>query len=309
MPIRHIVLAALAAAGLYAQGLTFEVASIKPAAPINPHELMMGRLRVGMKVDAAQVNIAYLSVADMIRIAYEVKPYQIVGPESMKGQRWDVVAKLPEGASTDQVPQMLQALLKERFKLAVHRETKEHAVYALVVGKNGPKLKPSEDAPKAEAAPAEAAPGRGSMTATVGADAKGMLISSDKLGTVRVVAAPGVGLRLEASKATSAALADMLSRMVDRPVVDMTGLKGTYQIAVNLTLEDMRNMAAAAGFVMPNAAPGSRMEQRMEAAGLDPEAGGSIFQNVQQLGLKLEGRKEPMEMLVVDHVEKEPTEN
>src|SRR5260370_14808764 len=120
--------------------MAFEVASIKPAAPLNPRQLMMGQQRVGMKVDAARVDIANLSLADLVRIAYRVKPYQIAGPDWMKGDRFDILGKLPEGASPDQVPEMLQELLAQRFKLAVHRETKEHAVYALVVGKNGPKL-------------------------------------------------------------------------------------------------------------------------------------------------------------------------
>jgi len=317
---RYIVVAAMAAAGLGVQSLTagqdrgpnaaasakavsFEVASIKPAEPLNPGQIMAGRQRIGMKIDAARVDIANLTLEELMRIAYDVKPYQIVAPEWMKGQRWDVVAKLPEGASPAQAPQMLQALLADRFKLAVRRESKEHAVYALVVGKNGPKLQEAEDpAPHADAA---AGPGPGNFA--VGADAKGTFLSSDKLGTVRMAMVPGAGMRLEADRASMAALADMLSRIVDRPVVDMTGLKGTYKIAVELTIEDMRNMAAAAGVAAPNLAPGGAAEQKMEAAGI--AGSGSIFQNVQQLGLKLEARKAPVEMIVVEHAEKTPTEN
>src|SRR6266568_3431318 len=83
------------AAPLLAQTRAFEVASIKPAAPLNTRQVMMGQQRVGMKVDAARVDIANLSLADLVRIAYRVKPYQIAEPTWMKGARFDIVAKLP----------------------------------------------------------------------------------------------------------------------------------------------------------------------------------------------------------------------
>ena len=98
-----------------------------------------------------------MSLADLIRVAYRVKPYQLSGPDWMTAERFDVLAKMPEGATREQVPEMLKALLAEPFKLAVHRESKEHAVYALVVGKGGPKLKesaPDADAPAGGDAPA-----------------------------------------------------------------------------------------------------------------------------------------------------------
>src|ERR1051326_8017822 len=99
-----------------------------------------------MKVDAARVDIANLTLMDLMRIAYDVKPYQIVGPEWMRGgERWNVLAKLPDGALQEQVPAMLRALLEERFKLAVNKEPREHSIYALLVGKNGPKMKEADE--------------------------------------------------------------------------------------------------------------------------------------------------------------------
>jgi|SRR5579863_2140162 len=90
------------AAPLWAQTSTaparvtaFEVASIRSAAPLDMRQAIMGQQRVGMKVDAARVDIANLSLVDLIRIAYRVKPYQIAGPDWMKGARFDIVAKLP----------------------------------------------------------------------------------------------------------------------------------------------------------------------------------------------------------------------
>jgi uncharacterized protein (TIGR03435 family) len=112
---------------------------------------MHGNLRVGMTIDGAQVNIANLTWLDLIRIAYEVKPYQTVAPARVtRGERWNIQAKLPQGSTPAQIPAMLKALLAERFKLAVHGETKEHPVYALVVGRGGAKMKPSDPSVKAE---------------------------------------------------------------------------------------------------------------------------------------------------------------
>src|ERR1035441_9283141 len=143
------ILLVLAAGTALGQTPAFEVASVKPAAPLDRSQMLSGQMHVGMKVDAARVDIGSMSLAELIRVAYRVKAYQVSGPDWMASERFDVLAKLPEGASSGQVPEMLQALLAERFKLSVHRESKEHAVYALVVGKNGPKLK--ESAPDADA--------------------------------------------------------------------------------------------------------------------------------------------------------------
>jgi uncharacterized protein (TIGR03435 family) len=90
-------------------------------------------------------------------------------------------------------------------------------------------------------------------------------------------------------------LVNLLSRIVDRPVVDMTGLKGDYQIALDLPTSALWAMAGAAG-------GGDRMVEAIDS-------GPSIFESVQKLGLKLEGRKGPLETIVIDQLEKTPTEN
>src|ERR1017187_7864415 len=114
-----------------AAGPIFEVASIKPATMPTPAQLQAGKLHVGMNIDAARVDFGFLSLADLIPIAFRVKPYQVSGPNWMSAQRFDILAKMPEGATKEQVPDMLQALLVERFKLTFHRDNKEHSVYAL----------------------------------------------------------------------------------------------------------------------------------------------------------------------------------
>src|ERR1035437_1845032 len=130
-----IVATLLAAGALPGQTPAFEVASIKPSEPITPAMIASGKLHAGMKVDGKRVDIGNFGLMQLICKAYDVKPYQVLGPSwlqavGMSGQRFDIVANLPEGATKEQVPQMLQALLAERFKLVVHQESKEQAVYA-----------------------------------------------------------------------------------------------------------------------------------------------------------------------------------
>src|ERR1700761_4640437 len=137
---------ALFAAGIaFAQTAapSFEVATIKPAPPLDPAKIAAGKLHIGMKIDAGRVDIGFMSIADLIRTAYEVKSYQVSGPDWMNTERFEILAKIPEGGAKEQVPGMLKTLLQERFKLAVHKESKDHSVYALVVGKGGSKLKES----------------------------------------------------------------------------------------------------------------------------------------------------------------------
>ena len=283
----------------------FEVASVKPAAPLDRSQMLSGQMHVGMKVDAARVDIGSMSVAELIRIAYRVKAYQVSGPDWMASERFDVLAKLPEGASSAQVPEMLQALLAERFKLTMHRESKEHAVYALVVGKNGPKLKesaPDADAPAAtnDANPQVRISGRGENTQVT--------ISGGQIGTAHMSMGPNGTMHLEAPRIGMAAFADTLSRFFDRPVVDLTELKGTYQLALDLSMEDLRTAALTMGIMGPGMGAGRGAVRPPADAASDP-GGLSIFAAVQQLGLKLEPRKVAIDVVVVDQLEKAPTEN
>ena len=125
--------AALAVSAAFAQApaakLTFEVASIKPAGPLDPAAIMSGKAHVGMKIDGARVDIGMFAISDLIRTAYKIKSYELISPDWMNGmsaQRFDIMAKMPPGANKDQVPEMLQTLLAERFKLEFHKESKEH---------------------------------------------------------------------------------------------------------------------------------------------------------------------------------------
>jgi uncharacterized protein (TIGR03435 family) len=338
---RLIAALALVGAALRAQtpAPAFEVASIRPAPPITEltAQIRSGKAHVGMSIDGARADFGFVSLADLIAQAYRIKPYQLTGPDWMKQQRFDVTATIPDGASKDQVPEMLQSLLADRFKLAVRRETKDLPVYALVVGKNGLKMKespPEEAAVAGSDAPAPVVPGvaappppgpgrRGAFAlgtpdgpVTVRQEGRGMLITGGPEGTMRVSTGEGGNMRMEMSRMPMARLADLLTTFVDRPVVDMTELKGAYQVALELPMQELVNMARAMAPEL--AGPGGPIGRGPNpdggaagpgaSAASDP-SGTSIFQAVQQLGLRLEARKAPVETIVVDRLEKTPTEN
>lgn len=301
----------------------FEVASIKPSGPLDPRKLMSGQAHVGISIDAARVDIGSMSMADLIRTAYRVKPYQVTGPEWMTSERFDIMAKLPEGTAKDKFPEMLQTLLADRFKMAVHRETKDHQAYALVVGKNGPKLKEADPAVTPPPPPPDAATpsralvmGSGEYQVRVepSGDRRGATVSSPQFGEMKISMTDTGMMRMEFARMTMQALADTLSRYTDRPVQNLTELKGTYQVTLDISLEDMRSVAMAVGMggamggggMMMGARPRGNEGGPAESASTP---GGSIFTAIQALGLKLEARKVPVEFLIIDHLEKTPTDN
>jgi uncharacterized protein (TIGR03435 family) len=268
--------------------LQFEVATIKPAAPLNPAMIQSGKMRVGLHIDKARVDIGFLSLADMIQAAFKLKQHQLVAPDWAKNERFDILAKLPEGATKEQVPEMLQTLLAERFGLTFHKETKEAAVYGLVVAKGDPKSGNT------------IAFGGGQMRQS----GNSMTIKADdQPGTMKMTMVDGK-MRMESTKAKMETLAEMLSRFVGKPVVDMTELKGLYDITLELSMQELMNVARAQG-----APAGGGADARPADAASDPTAGGSIFTSIQALGLKLESKKHAVETLVVDKLEKAPTEN
>jgi uncharacterized protein (TIGR03435 family) len=277
---------------------------------------MSGQTRIGMNVDAARVDIGSLSLADLLGIAFRVKPNQIAGPDWMATERFSIQAKLPDGANKEQVPEMLQTLLEERFKLSFHHDDKEQTVYALVVGKGGSKLKesPPDDPATADSASAAAADGAITFGGREGqvrvngnpASNGGMVVQGGPNGPMRMAVGPGGTMRMESAKMTLATFSELLTRFVGAPVQDMTDLKGNYQIGIDLSMDDMRIAASSAGISIPlggrgNAAPGAA------PVAADP-SGGTLFQSIQQLGLKLEPRKSPIGRIVIDHLERAPVE-
>ena len=265
--------------------LEFEVASVRPS----PEQV--DRASIGVRISGSQVRITSFALRDYIAMAYRVPAGQVTGPDWIAQERFDIAAKLPDGASSDQVPEMLGALLTSRFQLQVHRDSKEFPVYALGVARGGPKLQ--------ESAPSSDAPAR---PGTVNVAANGSSSGVD----VDLGGGSSFSLfnnRLELKKVTMTSMAAGLTRLVDRPVMDMTALKGTYDLTLDLTPEDytatLIRSAINAGVVLP--------PQALRA--LDLGSGDPFSNPLQKFGLTFESRKAPLDVVVVDSMRKTPIEN
>lgn len=268
--------------------LEFEVASVKPAEPIS---LNTQHVDIGLHIDGAQVRFTYLSLKDLIRMAYRVKPHQVEGPEAISSQRFDIAAKLPAGATRDQVPEMLQSLLADRFGVSLHRTSKEFPVLGLVVAKGGLKMKALAPDPDSDLS-------KGNLDVNASGGAAGVSVNYGK-GSSYFFG----DNKLEAKRLNMTQLADTLARYEADPVVDMTGLTGAYDFSLAFSPEDYRSMlirsAVGAGVPLPPEA------LRL----MDASTGDSLASSLEALGLKLERRKAPIEVLVVDSTFKTPTAN
>jgi uncharacterized protein (TIGR03435 family) len=266
----------IAAACLSAYGQSFEVASIRASAPPGN-----GRFNIGMKGgpgtrDPGRFICDLCNLSMLVTAAFDIKNFQLTGPSSLNTERFDVAATIADGATKEQFRMMLQNLLAERFKMTVHHEKKEMAVYELVVAKGGPKLKESVEEP-------------------AGRDEAGN-------GPTMTFRFGGGASTYNAKGQTMEQLANMLANRVGKPVTDGTGLTGKYDYSLTFAM-DVAGMMAKQGIAVPPPSSG------VVAPTADPDSGPTIFSAVQALGLKLEQKKGMVDIVVVDHIEKVPTEN
>jgi uncharacterized protein (TIGR03435 family) len=277
--------------GQSAPRLEFEVASVKPAGPQvgvpRPVRIAGGP---GTE-DPERITFSRYALKGLIASAYDVKDYQVAGPSWLDTERYDVVAKVPEGATKERVNRMLQTLLSDRFKLTFHHETKQFTMYELVVGRNGTKMKATlQDSTNAANSPA-AGTGRGSPL-QIGKDGLPILPAGRGMIQMQMTGRR----RIAANSQSMPDLADLLGKQLGAPVEDKTGLKGAYDFTLDFALGSGRGADALIG----------------PEAGLTSNTADApnIFSAVQeQLGLKLEQKKGPIEIFVVDEAEKVPTEN
>jgi uncharacterized protein (TIGR03435 family) len=240
----------------------FEVISVKPNVsadgPSDPRK-SPGRL-----------SWSNVTLRQLIQVAYDVRPYQLIAlPDWADSARFDVAATASFPASPQQMNTMLQSLLADRFDLAVHREKRELPVYALVLARRDARLGP------------------GIHAATVDCEAIGTRpLDSGPAQADYAGCAPQMGLtRLKASGFRMSSLASGLMRILDRTVIDKTGLTGTFDIELSWTPEPT---------MLPNGAP---------APASLPGAGPSIFTALEeQLGLKLVSDRGPVDVLVIDRL-------
>jgi uncharacterized protein (TIGR03435 family) len=252
----------------------FEAASIKP----NKSDVIT--FRPGFTADGYRASDT--TVQRLIWVAYGVQEYSLSRiPDWLNSERYDVEAKIDPSmadALSKLSPvqlkiaqqQMLQTLLAERFNLKVHRETKDEPVYFLVIGKNGPKLQDAKTGKTSTLLNADGTPAH---------DAVNIQISPGSDG----------GQKIQALSTSMKSLADFLTRQLSRPVLDKTGLTGVYDFTLDWA---------------PDTAPTSSPDAR-NAVNLPGIPSASLFSALQQqLGLKLEPGKGPIEVIVIDHVER-----
>jgi uncharacterized protein (TIGR03435 family) len=260
-----------------------------------------------MKPDPAMVRCTSATLKMLLVRAYDVKNYQIQGPAWIESEGYDLMAKVPDGVPADKVPAMLQALLADRFGVKIHKETRILPAYELTVAKGGPKLKEVETAklpalPEPGSALPPPPPPRGPGSGPPP-------LSSMPVGMVMMMISTN-GSRMVRGNMTIEALANHLTSSLDRPVFDKTDLKGTYEIDLEYLgneSDGIGRMIAANG-PPPGPDPGGRGDAARQADANTPIA--TLSQAVQEtLGLKLEAKKLPVEMIVVDSANKVPTEN
>jgi bla regulator protein blaR1 len=298
-------------AGAQTRKLEFEVASIKPAAvPDFSTARRLGTpIRNGPRIYGDRAEYISMLLRYLIAEAYQVRSFQVVFPPGgAPRERFDVVCKMPAGSRKEDAPLMLQSLLAERFKLAVHRGVREQDVWALVVGKSGPKFREStSEAPQKPGDTKGESPEGAGPPVLKGKD--GSTVISGMYGTTFVRTTldhASSTTHTEARRMTMPYLADLVSRTTfasDREVVDMTGLKGSYDVVYDMPFSATNPGAKTAG--VPDA---NGQGPRPAEAASDPGSV-SVLRAMRRLGLDLEKRKAQVDQVIVDHVEKTPTEN
>jgi uncharacterized protein (TIGR03435 family) len=243
-----ILISSLAFAQSPTRPLEFEVASVK----VNKSGDPSGSGQISLT--SGRINFLNHRMDGLIMWAWKIPIERITGPAWMASDRFDVVAKAPPNTKIDDARLMLRSLLAERFKLTVSQGEKVIPIFALVVGKGGPIL-----------------------TRTVSSDQESCLHGKSREGQVHIDC---TNMRL-ADLADY--LPDLAPRYVDRPVVDLTGIKGLYDFGLDWT---------------------------PQPASPDVAAGPTIFDDLERkFGLKLEKQNRAMPALIVDHVERIPTDN
>jgi len=278
--------------------LTFDAASVKltPMTPRDGRGRIMGGPSGGPGTgDPGRIHYADMSLKNLLMKAYDVRGFQIQGPSWLDTERVDVNATMPPETTKEQFRVMLRNLLVERFRITLHRETKASPIYSLMVAKGGPRMKesspvsPTKD--NAGAAPSFPVPAQ-----PIGPDGR----------PVR----PGLTLMLISGHAywigkqeTMVDLADRLTTEVGHPVTDATGLKGRYDFTMTYLREGMN---PPNGLPPPSEVGRGALPDGLSEVDTSPD----VFRAVkEQLGLMLKAGKGPLDMIVIDHIEKTPIEN
>ena len=271
----------------------FEVVSVRPSPPMPASRVVKGYFkgkRGGPGTSRpTRLEFGHYTVARLIGDAYGVELFEISCPAWAYSDQFDIAANVPEGTAKAQIPAMIQNLLVERFQFKEHRELREMPIYELSVAKGGPKLKPAAaDAARQEwvtSMPSEGRDGFPELPPNVA----GMASDDGRA-------------RLQDPDTDIAQFAKSLARQLGKPVIDSTGLKGRYNISVYWAQD-----RTSAG---PDAVATNAEAAAPDIADTGSALGPSLFRALrQQLGLRLDAKRGPASVLVVDSVSRVPTGN
>lgn len=282
----------------------FEVASVKPSDP-NAATGVLGSMPTMRPQGKDGITISNMPLRLLIRMSYGVQDFQIVGgPTWQMSNRFDISAKAADGTTqgTQDLLPLMKALLADRFKLKTHMETRELPTYALVVarsdGKLGPNIKPSTS----DCSNAEAEAKKRTETLLKGGPAALAALLPKPGETVKCAMVPaidpanpaaGFGLRAD-GQPMSALVQQLLTTVTGRVVVDKTGLTGLYDWELRFDPQVFLALLPTLGINIPGTA----------ANALPPSDSPALLTALQeQLGLKLDAQRGPVEVLVIDNAE------
>jgi uncharacterized protein (TIGR03435 family) len=280
-PIRWNALLACAAGLAFAQsegGAKFEIADVHVSPKSQNPFMRSGPPRGG------RLEVKTATMVDLIRLAYGFDPDKVLGgPNWLEMDRFDIAAKLPFGSTPETQKEMMRALLEERFQLKTHKETKPLPTYALVVGKK-PQIKEADGKEETGCKPMASSPG-------AGGENRNTLTMMNANGTTTTIAlGPGQLVTYQCRNMSMAGFVSNLRTMIGanigtNPIIDDTGLNGGWNFDFQYSIQ----------FIGPMANNGERV---------------SVSEAIEkQLGLKLEERQVPTPVIVVDSVNRKPTEN
>jgi uncharacterized protein (TIGR03435 family) len=280
--------------------LTFEVASVRVADPKPPRTPMpaAGDIQGGPgTADPTRISYTWVQVRRLLMAAFALPLDQISGSDWVMGQdaRFDIVANVPAGATKEQAGEMLLNLLKDRFHLAYHREKKDFDMYTLVVAKGGPKLK--DAAPAEGPLPPPPAPGTPRQRAPLDRDGFPQLPAGRT--NFQGVGNNGVARFTFRMSTPQALLTTIGPSLGSSRSVDKTGLTGKYDFTLEFSQAGLPGPLGRGPAAVPP-----------EAANDTSDPAPDLFNAIEkQLGLKLEKSKTQLDVVVIDHMDKTPTEN
>jgi uncharacterized protein (TIGR03435 family) len=275
--------------------LEFDVASVRPSGPLPRGIALAGRISGGPGTnDPERITYEYVPFQQLVMAAYSVPLYQVEGPvpgDLGGAARFDISVKVPPGATKEQAAAMLQDLLAGRFQLRLHHEPAQFSGYAVVVAKGGSKLKESRGPVEASERTRLGAGGKLNLDSNLGGD-----VNRD-----------GV-VRLRFRDTSLFDLTQQISFALSAHLTDRTGLAGKYDFALEFALP-LEGFIVGVQAALP-LAPGQIAPLYRDPSPAEQDAVAIVSAAMEkQLGLKLEAAKITMDTVVIDHVEKTPTEN